>query len=262
MSDPRRQTAGGVLLREDGQGIVRLTLNRPQRFNALDRALFVALRDAVLDIAKDPGNRVLLLCGAGRGFCAGADLGSAGGTDAESANELLFEIAEPLILALRRMPQPVIAVVNGVAAGAGMSLALAADLVLAGESASFRQSFCGIGLVPDCGSSYFLPRLLGRQRALALALLGEPLTAQQAEQHGMVWKCVPDARLDAEAQALALRLANLSREALALTKGLFEASPQNALESQLKLEAESQLRAFASEDFQRALAAFSRKRKS
>src|ERR671927_876368 len=192
------------ILVESCEGYRRITLNRPERLNALTVEMAAVLNSALDEAAADKSCRALLLTGAGRGFCAGQDLNEiVGASPADLAR--LLEHYHPLVLRLRALPIPVVCAVNGVAAGAGANLALACDIVLAARSASFVQAFAKIGLVPDCGGTWFLPRLIGMARARALALLAEPLPADTAAEWGLVWRMIEDERLLPEAEALAAR---------------------------------------------------------
>src|SRR5438105_12159412 len=210
-----------TILVENFAGYRRITLNRPERLNALTVEMAAALSVALDEAEADKSCRALLLTGAGRGFCAGQDLSAI--VDASPADlGRLLEHYHPLILKIRALPIPVVCAVNGVAAGAGANLALACDIVLAARSASFVQAFARIGLIPDCGGTWFLPRLVGTARARALALLAEPLPAEKAAEWGMIWQAVDDERLMEEAHALAARLAAGPSAALTLTKRAFE----------------------------------------
>src|ERR1700716_3292167 len=240
-------------------GYRRITLNRPERLNALTVERAPAL-NAALDAAEaDKGCRALLLTGAGRGFCAGQDLAAI--VDAAPADlGNLLEHYHPLILRLRELPKPVVCAVNGVAAGAGANLALACDLALAARSASFVQSFARLGLVPDSGGTYFLPRLVGSARAMGLALLGEKLCAEDAERWGLIWKAVDDERLLAEANALARALAAGPTKGYGLIKKALYASAGNSLDAQLELERDLQREAGFSADSREGVSAFREKR--
>ena len=241
--------------------VARLTLNRPDRLNALTRVMLGELRAAVAAVAADPGLRVLVITGAGRGFCAGQDLRDADAvTDPAAIAAVIRDGYNPLVQALVALPQPVIAMVNGIAAGAGCSLALAADLAVAGESASFAFAFGRIGLVPDAGCSFFLPRRVGAARALGLVLTGEPMPAAAAAAAGLIWRCCPDAELAGETDRLAQRLAALPPRALALAKRAMAQSAGNDLAGQLALEAELQSEAAGTADFREGVAAFLEKR--
>src|SRR4051812_35350445 len=215
-----------------------VTLNRPQRLNAFNEAMHRALKSALDDAADDTSCRALLLTGAGRGFCTGQDL-----TDRLAKADFKPDLGgslgafyNPLVLKLRALPFPVIAAVNGVAAGAGANIALACDIVLAARSAKFVQAFAKIGLVPDSGGTWMLPRLVGPARARGLALLGEPLPADKAEAWGLIWKSVDDDTLMAEAEKLCGHFATAPTIGLALTKRALDASWNNDLASQLNLE--------------------------
>jgi len=240
--------------------VATLTLNRPDRLNSFNEAMHEDLRGAIAEAKA--GARALLITGAGRGFCAGQDLTDrvgqqSGMIDAGSSLERNYN---PLVKSLRDLEMPVIAAVNGAAAGAGASLALACDVVLAARSAYFLQAFCHIGLIPDAGGTYALPRLVGRARAMGLALLGDRLPAEQAERWGLIWKCVDDDQLMPEAAALAKRLAAGPTKGLALIKQAIRAGVQNSLDEQLALEAKLQAIANKTEDFREGVAAFVEKR--
>jgi 2-(1,2-epoxy-1,2-dihydrophenyl)acetyl-CoA isomerase len=261
------------LLVARAEGVATLTLNRPDKLNAFTTGLHRALAAALDEIAADATIRAVLLTGAGRGFCAGQDLaeraatlaqgGAASGAPAGGAQpgpSALETWYNPLIRRLRRLEKPVVCAVNGVAAGAGANVALACDIVLAARSASFIQSFARIGLVPDAGGSYVLPRLVGMARASALALLGDKLSAAQAAEWGLIWRVVADEALMDEASALARHLAQQPTRALALIKQALNASPGNTLDQQLDLERDLQKTAAATEDFREGIAAFLEKR--
>jgi 2-(1,2-epoxy-1,2-dihydrophenyl)acetyl-CoA isomerase len=237
--------------------VLTLTLNRPAALNALTSVMLAQIREALDAAAEDAAVRCVVITGAGRGFCAGQDLADA----PADIGGLLDDFYIPLALCLRRMPIPVIAAVNGVAAGAGASLALGCDLVLAAESASFIQAFAKIGLLPDCGGTWLLPRLVGRARALELALLGDKLPAAQAQAIGLIYRCVPDAELPAAAQALALRLSTMPVTALAETRKAFDDGLLMDFEQALKQESAVQSRLAAADDFKEGRDAFLQKRK-
>lgn len=249
-----------ILFTQNGP-IRRLTLHRPQRLNALTRSMLGNLSDALADIAADDGARVLILAGSGRGFCAGQDLGDKGAVeDGRAVRDTIERYYNPVLRQLRSLDIPVVAAVNGIAAGAGMSLALAADITLASESAIFDCAFARIGLIPDAGGTYFLQRLLGPARALSLAILGEKIDAQHAAQLGLIWRAVPDAHFASEVDTLAAHLAAGPTKAIALMKKAFNAGGHHSLEQQLALEAELQAQAADTEDFQEGLTAFLSKR--
>ncbi len=244
-------------------GVAQLTLNRPDKLNSFTQAMHLEVRAALDQIAADPSVRVLLLTGAGRGFCAGQDLSDravepgAKGVDLGDSVEKFYA---PLVLTLRTLPMPVICAVNGVAAGAGANIALACDIVLAAKSASFVEVFCKLGLIPDTGGTWILPRLIGHARATGLAMLGEKLTAERAEQWGLIWKCVPDDELMKEALAMATHFATAPTKGLAFTKRALLASHDNSFPEQLKLEGEMMRELGHSHDYQEGVAAFMAKR--
>jgi 2-(1,2-epoxy-1,2-dihydrophenyl)acetyl-CoA isomerase len=243
-------------------GAVRtLTLNRPQALNAFTQAMHEELRAALDAAAGEHEVRCLVVTGAGRGFCAGQDLADpmvAPRQDGDPADigDAIERYYKPLALRIRSMPVPVIAAVNGVAAGAGANLALGCDLVVAARSASFIQAFSKIGLVPDCGGSWLLPRLVGRAQALGLALLGDKLPAEEARALGLIWKCVDDATLGDEVQALAARLAAMPTAALAATREAIDASQQLSYAEALDHEGAWQRRLGRAHDYQEGVAAF------
>jgi 2-(1,2-epoxy-1,2-dihydrophenyl)acetyl-CoA isomerase len=236
-----------------------ITLNRPERLNALTVAMADALMAALAAAEADNTCRAVLLTGAGRGFCAGQDLTAIVDAGPDEIADLLDHY-NPLISRLRALPLPVVCAVNGVAAGAGANLGLACDIVLAAKSASFVQAFARIGLIPDCGGTWFLPRLVGTARARALAMLADPVPAETAAEWGMIWQAVPDERLMEEAHALAARLASGPTAALALAKQALEESALNDLDGQLDLERDLQAEAAATPDHAEGLRAFLAKR--
>ena len=239
--------------------IARITLNRPDRLNAFTKAMHGELRDALADLGDA---RVVVLTGAGRGFCAGQDLNDRAAAPGQSVDlgETVEDSWNPLIRTLTSIPQPVIARVNGVAAGAGANIALACDIVVAAQSAKFIQSFSALGLIPDSGGTWILPRLVGQARALGLALTGEPLSAQQAADWGLIWKCVEDASLDGEVDALANRLAGLPPLGLAAIKQMIRASWLHSLDEELDLQAGAMRRLGYTDDYHEGVAAFLEKR--
>jgi 2-(1,2-epoxy-1,2-dihydrophenyl)acetyl-CoA isomerase len=251
-----------VLVAQEG-GIMRLTLNRPDKLNAFTLGMHAELRAGLEAAAADALCRVVVLTGAGRAFSAGQDLAEIGGpTDASTpdAGSRLEKAYNPLIKLIATLEKPVICSVNGIAAGAGANVALACDLVYAARSASFLQAFARIGLVPDAGGTWALPRLVGAARARGLAMLAEPLSAEQAEAWGMIWKCVDDDKLAAEVAAVAGKLAVAPTYALALAKRALAASSTNTLAQQLDLERDLQKLAGASPDAREGIAAFLQKR--
>ena len=248
-----------TIIVEIRDGYRQITLNRPERLNALTVEMADALMAALDAGTDDPACRAILLTGAERGFCAGQDLTAILDVDAAAIGHLLDRY-NPLIRRLRALPMPVVCAVNGVAAGAGANLALACDIVLAARSATFVQAFARIGLIPDCGGTWLLPRLIGSARARALAMLAEPLPAATAAEWGMIWQTVNDDRLLPEAQALAARLAAGPTGSLALIKQALDAAATNDLDRQLDLERDLQAAAAASPDHSEGLAAFLGKR--
>ena len=239
-------------------GVHILTLNRPDRLNAFTFSLHAALMAALDEAEADPACRAILLHGAGRGFCAGQDLTMVeAGADLGDTLERSFN---PLVRRLRSLPLPAVCAVHGVAAGAGANVALACDMVLAGQSARFIQSFVKIGLVPDAGGTWVLPRLAGDARARGMAMLGEPVTAAQAEAWGLVWRVLPDGDLLPEAERLAAHLATQPTQAIALMKQALNASAGNSLDAQLDLERDLQRQAGRTPDFTEGVAAFLEKR--
>jgi 2-(1,2-epoxy-1,2-dihydrophenyl)acetyl-CoA isomerase len=248
---------------ETGNGIARITLNRPDRLNSFTTQMHGELRHALARVASDESARVLLLTGAGRGFCAGQDLADRAVAPGSAPVDLGASIENnyrPLVLGLRALPMPVVCAVNGVAAGAGANIALACDLVIACRSASFIQAFCKIGLIPDSGGTFFLPRLVGTARAMGLALLGDKLTAEQAETWGLIWKCVDDEQFAASVDALLAQLASAPTRGLAAIKRALEASASHTLEEQLDLERDTQRALGNSADYREGVAAFLEKR--
>ena len=246
------------------QPIARLTLNRPDNLNTFTRPMLRELLLALETAADTPGCRALLIVGAGRAFCAGQDLAEPGVMEgphrAAQLHDSLENYYHPVIHRLRGLELPVVAAVGGVAAGAGCNFALACDFVVAGQSAQFIQAFSRIGLVPDCGGSYHLPRLVGEARARRLAMLGDTLSAEQAADWGLIHAAVPDDRLLPEATALAERLAAGPTRAYALIKQAIAASADHSLETQMALEADLQQQAAETADFQEGVKAFYEKR--
>jgi 2-(1,2-epoxy-1,2-dihydrophenyl)acetyl-CoA isomerase len=239
-----------------------VTLNRPQRLNAFTDTMHADLRGAIADAEADTSCRALLLTGAGRAFCAGQDLNdrlARPGALGVQTNTL-EQHYNPLIRTLRALPFPVVAAVNGVAAGAGANIALACDIVLAGRSARFIQAFAKIGLIPDAGGTWVLPRLVGMARARGLALLAEPLSAEQAESWGLIWKCVDDAALMTEAEGICAMFAAGPSTGLALIKQALNASLSNDLDAQLDLERDLQRAASGTHDYAEGVRAFVEKR--
>jgi 2-(1,2-epoxy-1,2-dihydrophenyl)acetyl-CoA isomerase len=252
-----------TILFEITAGVARLTLNRPDRLNSFNVQMHTEVRDALAQVVSSTEARVLVLSGAGRGFCAGQDLGDravAPGGDRVDLGDSVEKYYKPLVLALRNLPMPVICAVNGVAAGAGANIALACDLVIATRSANFVQAFSKIGLVPDSGGTWFLPRLVGNARAMGLAMLGDKLPAEQAAQWGLIWRCVDDAEFKAAVDQLATQLASAPTQGLARTKQAIYESWGHSLEEQLNQERDFQRELGRSQDYAEGVAAFTEKR--
>lgn len=248
-----------VLATRDGD-VVTLTLNRPAVLNSLCLALHDDLMHALDDIERAGDVRCVVLTGTGRGFCAGQDLGEPGVVGADDAGKVLETHYNAMILRLREFPLPIVGAINGVAAGAGASLALACDIVIAARSVKFIQAFVRIGLVPDCGGTWFLPRLVGDARARALAFTGDAIDAEQAAAWGLIWRCVDDAALVTETQTLAARLAAMPTRTLALIKQALHSAATQDLPAQLRLERELQRDAGTTADAREGVAAFREKR--
>jgi 2-(1,2-epoxy-1,2-dihydrophenyl)acetyl-CoA isomerase len=244
------------------ENIARLTLNRPEKLNSFTTVMHGEVQDA-LGRVRGGGARVLVLTGAGRGFCAGQDLGDravAPGSQPVDLGESIEKYYKPLVLSLHALPMPVIAAVNGVAAGAGANIALACDLVVAARSATFVQSFAKLGLVPDSGGTWMLPRLVGNARSLGMTLLGQKLSADQAAAWGLIWQCVEDAELVSTVEALARQLAAAPTRGLAATKAAIYGSWRRTLIGQLDVERDAQQDLGRSADYAEGVAAFAAKR--
>jgi 2-(1,2-epoxy-1,2-dihydrophenyl)acetyl-CoA isomerase len=249
-----------LLITERSGGVLSLRFNRPDKFNSFVREMALALQDA-LDEARDNAEiRAVRIIGSGKAFCAGQDLVEATAADGPSLSRIVSEHYNPIILKMRDLSLPIVCAVNGVAAGAGANIALAADIVVAAESASFIQAFSKIGLIPDSGGTYTLPRLIGFQKASALMMLGDKVSAQEAERMGMIYKVFQDDLLEEESMKLALKLAAMPTKALAYTKAALNYSMSNDLKKQLELEDALQTRAGHSHDYQEGVQAFIEKR--
>lgn len=251
-----------TILVQDHENWTEITLNRPERLNSFNDEMHLALR-AALEAARDGGKRAVLLTGAGRGFCAGQDLGDRDPAKMTAPPDLGATVRSyyaPLVRLIRSLELPVICAVNGVAAGAGANLALACDIVLAAESARFIQSFAKVGLIPDTGGSWHLPRLLGEARAKALAFTAEPLSAQKAEDWGLIWKALPDDTLMTEARDMATRLAAGPTLGFGLTKRAIQAAATNSLDTHLELEADFMKTCGESADYAEGVSSFLEKR--
>lgn len=243
-------------------GVARVALNRPDKLNSFTRQMHAELREAIAQCERDATIRAVVLTGNGRGFCAGQDLADLSFEPGHMTDlgAVIEDNFNPLIRRIQALPKPVVARVQGIAAGAGANIALACDLVIAGRSASFVQAFVNIGLVPDSGGTWFLPRRVGVARAMGLAMLGEKLTAEHAEQWGLIWRCVDDDRLDAEVAALAARLAAMPTRALAAIKRSIHAALTADLSNQLDMERDLQAELGASHDYAEGVNAFLQKR--
>lgn len=239
-----------------GDGIATITLNRPDRLNAFTEAMHAELAQTLDRIELDRAIRAILLTGAGRGFCSGQDLNDSATLERADLGDTLERFYNPLIRRLRKLERPVIAAVNGVAAGAGANLALACDIVIAAKSAVFVQAFIKIGLIPDVGGTYVLPRLVGQARAMGLAMLGDEITGEQAAEWGMIWRAVEDDKVLDEATSVAKTLAAQPTVALGLIKRAIHASTVNDLDQQLELERDLQRQAGKTEDFHEGVNAF------
>ncbi|HMC97113.1 MAG TPA: enoyl-CoA hydratase-related protein [Flavobacteriales bacterium] len=241
-------------------GVATITLDRPDKLNSFDRAMSLEVIHALDECGIDKGIRAVLITGEGRAFSAGQDLAEAIAPGAR-IEEILTVQYNPIVRRIRSLPKPVIAAVNGVAAGAGANIAYACDLALAGESANFIQSFINIGLIPDSGGTFTLPRLVGMQRAFGQMILADKVPAAKAAELGMIWRAVPDADLMNEAMAIAKRLAQMPTKAIALTKEALNRSVSGSLSDQLNVENELQTIAGASHDYREGVNAFLEKRK-
>jgi len=240
--------------------VATITLNRPDKLNSFNREMALLLQSKLDECASLHEVRSIVISGAGKAFSAGQDLAEIGGPNPPPMTQILSEHFNPIVTRIRNLPKPVIAAVNGVAAGAGANIALCCDIVVASHSASFIQAFSKIGLVPDSGGTYFLPRLIGWQKASALMMLGEKLSASDAERSGMIYKTFPDAEFAKASMELALQLAALPSLGLSLTKHALNYSFVNSLEDQLRTEDELQQKASDTFDFREGVAAFMEKR--
>jgi 2-(1,2-epoxy-1,2-dihydrophenyl)acetyl-CoA isomerase len=244
-------------------GIARLTLNRPDRLNSFTDAMHEEIRQAMDALEADASARVLVLSGAGRGFCAGQDLNDRSVSSGDGPPDLGASVEKnykPLVMRLQNLRMPTVCAVNGVAAGAGASLALACDIVIAAKSASFLQAFSKIGLIPDTGGTWFLPQRVGMARAMGLALLAEKLPAEKAAEWGLIWACVEDAELTATVDKIATQFASAPTRALVRTRQAMRASMNNDLETQLDLEGNMMRELGQTHDYREGVAAFMAKR--
>lgn len=239
----------------------KITLCRPEKYNSFVREMAIALKEKLEECEADDSIRCVILTGAGKAFCAGQDLKEATDPDGPEIEKIVIEHYNPIIRKIREIEKPVIAAVNGVAAGAGANLALACDIVIAAKSAKFIQAFSKIGLIPDSGGTYFLPRIIGLQKAAGIMMTGESVSAERAEQIGMIYSVVGDKEFEEESINLAVQLAAMPTKGLGFTKKLLSQSFNNSLEDQLSLEAKTQALSAATEDHKEGVRAFLGKRK-
>lgn len=250
------------ILKSIKNNIATLTLNRPEVFNSFNREMALLLQSELDACEKNPEVRAIVITGSGKAFCAGQDLKEVTSPELNPGfKKILEEHYNPIISRIRNIEKPIIGAINGVAAGAGANIALACDVVIASENASFIQAFSKIGLVPDSAGTYFLPRLIGFQKASALMMLGDKVSAQEAEKLGMVYKVISSGIFLEEVNTIANTLANMPTKALGLTKRLLNSSMQNSLEEQLNLESKLQIESAQSEDYAEGVDAFVNKRK-
>lgn len=249
-----------VLLQKEN-GVAWITLNRPETYNSYNKEMAFALQAVLDDCAADDEVRCLYITGAGKGFCSGQDLSEATNPTPEEFGDIVEKHYNAAIRRIRNMPKPVIAAVNGVAAGAGANIALACDIVVAHSNAAFVQAFSKIGLIPDSGGTWMLPRLVGMQRAAGMMMTAEKVMAADAAAMGMIYKCYADDAFEAESKKMALTLAQMPTKGIALTKQLLNESYSNSLEQQLQREKEIQMLAGATHDFKEGVNAFLEKRK-
>lgn len=249
-----------MILSEHLDGIARITLNRPEKFNSFCREMALALQSALDAAAADDSIRCVYLIGEGKAFCAGQDLAEAIDDNGIELSQIVSEHYNPIIQKMRSLPKPLVCAVNGVAAGAGANIALAGDVVVASDSATFIQAFSKIGLVPDSGGTFILPRLIGFQKASALMMLGDKISAHEAERMGMLYKVYAADTFADESWKLALTLASMPTKGLALTKDLLNQSWSNTLDAQLELEGTMQVKAADSFDYREGVNAFLEKR--
>ncbi len=251
-----------TILFEKIEHVGKITFNRPEAYNSFTREMALAFQDALKKCENDEEIRAIYITANGKAFSAGQDIKDLlDPNNSVGLERIVTEHYNPIVLAINNIPKPVIAAVNGVAAGAGANIALACDIVLATESASFIQAFSKIGLIPDSGGTHSLPRLVGFQRAKALAMLGEKVSANEAETMGMIFKCLPDDSFQEQSMAIATKLSKMPTKGLAYTKELYNKGLTNDLETQLALEAEYQIKASSTFDYQEGIQAFVEKRK-
>ena len=249
-----------ILLKIDA-GVASITLNRPEKFNSFNQEMAISLQNKIDECAENKEIRAILLTGEGKAFCAGQDLSEAIDDNGIELPDIVEKHYNPIIQKIRNIEKPVICAVNGVAAGAGANIALACDIVVASENASFIQAFSKIGLIPDSAGTFFLPRLIGLQKATALMMLGDKIPAAEAEQMGMIYRCWPSEVFEEESKKLARKLAAMPTKGLGLTKRLLNESFSNNLAQQLQREKEVQTEAGNTYDYQEGVNAFLEKRK-
>ena len=242
-------------------GVCNITLNRPNVFNSFNKKMAIALQEALDECVINESIRTVVLTGEGKGFCAGQDLAEATDPNGPELKSIVRDHYNPIILKIRELEKPVIAAVNGVAAGAGANIALACDIIIAKESASFIQAFSKIGLIPDSGGTFFLPRIIGSQKALALMMTGDKISAKDAEAMNMIYKAVSDESFEEEVSTLANKLAKMPTRGFGLTKKAVNAGLNNNLVEQLHLEEQLQTEAGQTYDFKEGVAAFMEKRR-
>jgi 2-(1,2-epoxy-1,2-dihydrophenyl)acetyl-CoA isomerase len=243
-------------------GVYEIILNRPEVFNSFNQSMAFSLQKELDFCATNNDIRVVVISGAGKAFCAGQDLAEATDPNGPELNCIVKEHYNPIILKIRNLEKPVIAAVNGVAAGAGANIALACDITIAHEKASFIQAFSKIGLIPDSGGTYFLPRIIGTQKALSLMITGDKVSAKEAEGLNMIYKCLEADAYEAEVSRLAIHLSEMPTKAFGLTKKAINKSYSNSLEEQLELEEKLQTQAGNTDDFKEGVQAFLEKRKA
>lgn len=249
------------ILSEINHNVAWITLNRPEKYNAFNREMALLLQSTLDACAQNPEVRCVHITGMGKAFCAGQDLAEVAGPEGPGMERILREHYNPLVSKIRSLPKPVVAAVNGIAAGAGANIALCCDITLAAKSASFLQAFSKIGLIPDNGGTFFLPRLVGLQKAAAYMMLGDRVMAEEAEKAGMIYKWFSDKTFAKEAEKVALTLAELPTRALAFTKEALNASMSQTFQQQLQTEDELQQKAALTRDFKEGVASFLEKRK-
>jgi len=250
-----------MIKREFEAGVLTLILNRPKVYNSFNREMSLELQQALDEAEADATVRCIVITGEGKGFCAGQDLGEAIDENGPELKEIVDKHYNPMITRIRKIEKPIIAAVNGIAAGAGANIALACDIVVADENAAFIQAFSKIGLIPDSAGTFFLPRLIGMQKAAALMMTGDKVMAQEAEQMGMIYKCFPTEVFEVSTKKMAAKLAKMPTKAIGLTKLALNKSYSNDLDTQVALESDLQVVCGKTDDFKEGIDAFLEKRK-